>query len=336
MQDATAVVDGGNDVINVDFASATQISGDVIFMSNGTLTAGNDTITVDSSIGATIFGDVASFTGGVLTPGADILVGGSGNDTIFGESGQPGFPFVNNTTVNAGGNDTLDGREGDDFLKGQVGNDRLIGGLGDDTIDGGSGTDTVDFSSLAEAVVVDLAGIAGTDVGGGLIEAMGQGLDQIVLTENVIGSSQADTIKGDGLGNTLTGLGGADVLNGRGGNDILQGGTGKDTLIGGTGNDRFVFAALNETTANANTADVIIDFGSTDRIDLRDIDANATLANDQAFSFITGPLTGAGQVTFAESGGNTIISGSTDADAAAEFVIVLRGIIAINEGDFLV
>ena len=169
----------------------------------------------------------------------------------------------------------------------------------------------------------------------GLIEAMGQGLDQIVLVENVTGSSLGDTIKGDGQINTLSGLAGNDVLNGRDGNDILRGGLGRDTLIGGAGNDRFVFASTTETTINAATADVIFDFGDIDRMDLRDIDANSTVADDQAFSFIAGPLTGAGQVTFAVSGGNTIISGSTDADAAAEFVIVLRGIHVINVGDFL-
>ena len=113
MEDATAVVDGGNDTITIDFANATQVAGDVIFMSSGTLTAGNDTITVDSSINCNdSFGDVASFIGGVLTPGSDILTGGSGNDSIFGESGTPTFPVTGGTTVNAGGNDTLNGRRG--------------------------------------------------------------------------------------------------------------------------------------------------------------------------------------------------------------------------------
>jgi hypothetical protein len=54
-----------------------------------------------------------------------------------------------------------------------------------------------------------------------------------------------------------------------------------------------------------------------------------------ALSGRTTALTGAGQVTFTHTGGNTLVSGRTDADAAAEFFIVLKGTINLTAGDFV-
>lgn len=62
----------------------------------------------------------------------DILLGGDGNDSLFGESG----------------NDILDGGDGIDFLFGGAGDDVLIGGAGFDVLNGGAGADTFTFNSL--------------------------------------------------------------------------------------------------------------------------------------------------------------------------------------------
>ncbi|WP_223551173.1 LapA family giant adhesin, partial [Pseudomonas sp. A-B-19] len=58
--------------------------------------------------------------------GSDTLLGGAGNDILFG----------------SGGNDTLDGGKGNDILLGGTGNDTLMGGQGSDILIGGSGGDT--------------------------------------------------------------------------------------------------------------------------------------------------------------------------------------------------
>ncbi|MCY7264481.1 LapA family giant adhesin, partial [Pseudomonas protegens] len=58
--------------------------------------------------------------------GNDTLLGGAGNDILFGQ----------------GGNDTLDGGKGNDILLGGTGKDTLIGGQGNDILIGGSGADT--------------------------------------------------------------------------------------------------------------------------------------------------------------------------------------------------
>ena len=332
---ATAFVTGGDDVILYNDAESQSMGGDAFLMQGGTLIAGDDTITVNSRVGVLIAGDVLQLSAGTLTPGADTITGGSGNDTIFGESSTPGFPIIGGVTVNLGGNDVIDGRAGNDRILGQVGNDALTGGLGNDTIDGGSGIDTALFNTVAASVFVDLQGIAGTDLGQGLAEAIGQGIDQMAFIERVTGSQLADTILGDIAANRFSGGGGNDVLNGRGGNDTLTGGIGKDILLGGIGKDTYDFNTANElSTANAQT-DIIRKFEAGEKIDLSTIDADATLAGNQDFVFQTTALTGASQITFAQVGPNTIISGSTDADAAAEFVIVLNGLFTLTAADFL-
>ncbi|CAI8929414.1 serralysin [Pseudomonas sp. IT-P4] len=58
--------------------------------------------------------------------GNDTLLGGAGNDILFG----------------SGGNDNLDGGKGNDILLGGTGNDTLMGGQGSDILIGGTGGDT--------------------------------------------------------------------------------------------------------------------------------------------------------------------------------------------------
>ena len=127
--------------------------------------------------------DPGSTTPGSLSPlGNDHLIGGAGDDLIFGdalntsliagiESVPPGYQalvdhlqagnggvaptqaqiveFITThaeqmgaSVPNSGGNDTLEGGAGNDVLFGQGGNDRLIGGAGDDLLVGGGGNDT--------------------------------------------------------------------------------------------------------------------------------------------------------------------------------------------------
>jgi serralysin len=119
--------------------------------------------------------------------------------------------------------------------------------------------------------------------------------DVLVNIENLTGSGFADTLWGDNGDNVLEGLDGNDTLNGFGGTDHLLGGNGidhlygmagADVLTGGSGADIFHFEATTETTFAA--PDQITDFyeNGGDQIDLSAIDANTTLAGDQAFLWI--------------------------------------------------
>lgn len=326
---ASSVVIAGNDRITVTNVSGVSIAGDVNSQSNGTTIAGNDKIIVNSSSGATIAGDVLVFTGGTLTPGQDTILGGDGDDIIFGESATPGFPTTVNTIVNAGGNDVINGRGGNDQINGQVGNDRITGGAGNDVIDGGSGIDTAQYNSIAAAVFVDLI-----QIGVSNLNAIGQGFDDLVNIENITGSTQSDTIKGDNIDNVLAGLAGDDILVGQFGNDTLRGGTGIDILIGGNGEDIYDFNSVKELGTTANSTDEIRGFATGDKIDISGIDANEDLGGNQDF-VITTSLTGAGQITITQNATKTIIRGSTDADTDAEFMIVLNAPISLTAADFV-
>ena len=166
------------------------------------------------------------------------------------------------------------------------------------------------FYGGSTAVVVDLSLANDT-------AKRGSETDKLISIEGAIGSSAADTFKGDENANWF------------------QGGLGKDTFNGGSGRDLYDFNAAAESGVGANR-DVVIGFDHlVDDIDLMGIDANTAIAGNQAFRWVgSAALTGAEQVGFFTSGGNTIIRGSNDADAASEFEIQLNGMKALRVDDF--
>ncbi len=144
------------------------------------------------------------------------------------------------------------------------------------------------------------------------------------------GSAYADRLCGNSAANVLNGGAGNDTLNGGAGNDLLNGGAGKDLLIGGAGSDTFDFNALSEMGITSATRDVISDFvRGLDRIDLSTLDANAALAGNQTFSApvvggtFSGAFANAGDLYFDNVA--HVLYGNTDADATAEFAILLVG-----------
>ena len=84
--------------------------------------------------------------------GADTVIGGRGQDIIYGEDGDDKLRGrVGNDVLYGGGgmddirggvnHDILIGGDGDDSLKGDQGRDLVIGGLGNDDVRGGLGRD---------------------------------------------------------------------------------------------------------------------------------------------------------------------------------------------------
>ena len=147
-----------------------------------------------------------------------------------------------------------------------------------------------------------------------------------IVASDIIGvvSGVGGVINGTAAANNLVGTLGNDTINGLGGNDTITGDLGADTLTGGTGADRFRYTTIEEVLG-----DIITDFragGALDRIDLTAIDANGAGVGNTAFSFIRTAAfsnNATGQLRYAQMGGNTYIEGSTDADTAAEFTLVL-------------
>ena len=128
---------------------------------------------------------------------ADFMVGGYGNDTIYGQDDD-------DTISGDQGDDLIYGGVDNDWMQGSDGADTIFGGHGDDFADGGTGDDVLD------------GGIGNDVLAGGLGDDEGYG--------------------GDG-NDGLTGEDGRDLLSGGAGDDTLDGGNENDTLLGGTGAD---------------------------------------------------------------------------------------------------
>ncbi len=279
--------------------------------------------------------------------GADRIVGNAAANTLIGNAGNDDLAGLTASDALYGGdgNDRLDGGAGIDGLDGGAGNDVLIGGSSADTLTGGSGIDTASYTTATEGVDARLLG------GGYAGDAIG---DTWSGVENLIGSSFGDALFGDSGVNTLTGGAGDDLLNGwlgndvliagigndqlegAEGNDVLRGGGGADILIGGYGNDVFDFDLVSDSAPGARDicrADVgAIAFEGAgvlggDRIDLAGIDANTSVAGNQAFVF---GGTGAGRVSLVNSDSNTLLRCNVDGDAAFELQLLIgdNGILA--------
>jgi Ca2+-binding RTX toxin-like protein len=245
----------------------------------------------------------------------DLIYGSNLNDTIEGWFGND-FLFGRN------GNDKVFGGAGDDLLYGENGNDILEGGTGYDVIHGGSGYDTACYANSYAGVTINLA--TGVASGG---HAVG---DHLVEIEFVTGSSHADSLTGNDGRNILDGGGRNDTLVGGAGDDTLIGGFGKDTMAGGADKDVFVFRALGESrgTTDANR-DAITDFQQgLDHIDLKGLGNLGFVASE--------PFHGAaGELNYAFSGANTIVSADVNGDLAADFALEVNGHVNFTAADFL-
>jgi Ca2+-binding RTX toxin-like protein len=220
-------------------------------------------------------------------------------------------------------------------LTGNALSNYLYAGAGNNVIDGASGTDTVSYryaTSGTTGVTVSLATTAVQATGG-------SGSDTLKNIERLVGSSYADKLTGNTGSNVLSGGSGNDTLSGGAGNDALTGGLGADRLAGGTGADRFDFNALSELGLASTTRDTITDFKTSeaDKIDPLGVDADTALAGDQTFSFLGAVSTFTGDSTgkLRFDAAAHVLYGSTDADTAAEFAIVLTGVTSLSAADLV-
>jgi Ca2+-binding RTX toxin-like protein len=229
------------------------------------------------------------------SPNNDVITDSSAGHTI---NAGDGADYVKGM----GGNDTLHGDNGGDLLDGGTGNDKLFGDAGIDLVYyGGAAKVTVDLSLATDKAI------------------RGSEIDTLSGIEGAVGSSAADTFKGDAI------------------NNYFQGGGGKDTATGGIGRDLYDFNAVADSKAGSTTRDLIKDFAhGTDKIDLMGLDADTTVAGNQAFHWVgKDVLTGPGEVGYFTTGGDTtIIRASNDGDAVSEFEIQLTGLKTLAALDF--
>jgi Ca2+-binding RTX toxin-like protein len=301
---------------------------------------GDDTYIVDNG-GDRVFETLTGGTDTVLSSIAFKLGSGVENLTLTGGSSVDGTGnSVANVIIGNAGSNELVGQTGDDTLSGNGGNDTLNGGEGADNMAGGTGNDTYYVDNAGDVTTENAA--EGTDVVKASISwTLGANIEN--LTQ---GGSAAIDATGNALNNSIHGNAGANVLSGAGGDDALNGGAGADTLIGGIGRDTMTGGADNDTFKFADgdfggvtraTADRIVDFASGDKVDLSAVDANALLAADQGFSFIgTGAFSHtAGELRYEQVAGNTYLSGDTNGDGIADFMIKLDGLHTVSAGDLV-
>lgn len=295
--------------------------------------------------------------------GYDTIWGDDGNDLIYGGDGKDELTGDN-------GDDTLYGDGGVDNITGGLGRDLIQGGAGADTLGGGADAgDTISYSESAAAVTIKLTfGTTTTGAGGdaqgdqinGFTDAIGSALNDVITDTNkgTLAFGYNDNRFYGGAGNDSLFLGGGadhgyggagidrllgeagnDTLSGDAGNDRLYGGLGSDSLIGGTGADLFVFAAVTDSTVLSAGRDRISDFhhAEGDRLYLRDIDANPSLALDQAFTFIgAASFDGRhGLLRIAVSGAHSVVYGDLNGDKTADFAITVLNTTGLTAADFV-
>ncbi|MDP2711176.1 MAG: MopE-related protein [Solirubrobacteraceae bacterium] len=219
--------------------------------------------------------------------------GGSGDDTIIGDSGP-------NVLAGGAGDDTIDGRGGADEL------------------DGGPGSNTVSYAHETAPVVVNLVAGAGGPAGA---------VDTLRSFNGVITGSGNDVVFGTdaderfwlGPGDDSVDAGGGnDYVDGGPGNDTLRGGRGSDVLIGGPGIDTVTY---DERTSGEPVAVTLgnpgVGGGPGEGDVLYSIDnvvggAGAdTLIGDDGPNVLFG---GDGRDTIAGLGGNDVIYGGAQRD----------------------
>ncbi|WP_270935552.1 choice-of-anchor I family protein [Falsiroseomonas oryzae] len=302
------------------------------------------------------------------TAGDDVILGGARDDLVAGLAGQDSIDGgAGSDDLDGGtGADTIDGGAGNDVLKGGAANDTLTGGLGADTLDGGTGDDSMAGGLSADAYFVDSAGDVVLESGAGIGDTVFSSIASYTLPTEIevlvlqdgatsgTGNAKANLLVGNQQGNTLDGAASSDTLRGEGGDDLLigglgldslEGGMGADTLVGGrredvltggAGNDVFRFDAEAESAPGAR--DEITDFVRGEDKLLLAFDANRLLAGIQDFAFTSEPFAaftpGFLRIEAVDATSVRVLA-NTDADAEAEFELLVRGTNLLDASDLL-
>ncbi len=286
--------------------------------------------------------------------GANSLVGGGGADDMLGRLGNDVYYIDNGadraieafgqgldavyTTVSYGlraGSEIevlralystattgihLSGNEFSQSIFGTAGNDVINGGGGPDKMVGDLGNDAYYVDDVADRTIEVAGGGSDTVYASLSYSLRSDAVIETLRTTNDAGTA-AINLNGNAFDQTLIGNAGANILNG---------GAGNDKLVGGGGADTFAFT-------NLGGADRITDFAQgSDKIDLTALDANSSLAGNQAFTFIGDAAFShvAGQLRTWTSGTTSYVAGDVDGDGVSDFVINLGGV-HVLASDFL-
>ena len=220
-----------------------------------------------------------------VNAGSDVIMGGAGNDIIFGDilntdalahregvdlpagSGWYVFATLEATDGNNWDRSTTLAyiQNNQDELKGELGttnggHDILIGGAGKDAIYGQDGNDVIIGGDL------HFNGLHGEEAFDALVAAAASSSPQDVADYLKAHMDQVGRGTAADGNDTLDGGTGNDILIGGGGNDLIYGGAGDDILFGGNGADTFAWRA---SEIGNNEHDTIKDFNMAEEDKLR-------------------------------------------------------------------
>jgi len=268
--------------------------------------------------------------------GENVLAGGGGNDTLDGAAGRDvmvgGAGSDSYHVRDAGDTVRENAREGTDTvysylarhtLADNVENGRIMAGgaatmtgngldnvlyagRGDNSLQGGLGSDTVSYAyGVTGGVTVSLALGRAQSTGG-------SGTDTLGGIENLIGSSYADR---------LTGNGGENVLRAGGGADTLDGGAGRDRMVGGGGDDSYRVRDIGDLVAELAGAGSDTVFSYLARYTL-----GANVENGRIMAAGTAAMTGNALANRIHAGaGDNVIDGGAGIDTVSYFQGVTGG-----------
>lgn len=249
------------------------------------------------------------------------IILGTGNDTYVGRG------FGSFSTERA---DTVLGGDGDDTFAFETFKSSYDGGANNDTffsvgwqntINGGDGEDTVSYEPRSDDSTQGSTGVT-INLSTQIVQTGGSRIETLISIENATGSHNNDLIVGNAQANVLRGAGGLDAV------------------TGGGGADRFVFASASDAPVFTDFADQITDFNRAqgDKIDLSLIDADASVRNDQAFSFIgTAAFNGTKGALRAvlNAPNQMLVQGDINGDGVADFQFLVDGLSSMQSSDFI-
>jgi Ca2+-binding RTX toxin-like protein len=196
--------------------------------------------------------------------------------------------------------------------------DFFVGGLGNDTIDGGAGFDIVCYETgNTQAVNVDLST--------GIATGTGIGTDTLINIEGVIGTSQADNLKGGA---------GDDWFRPQGGNDTVDGGAGNDRVNYDRASGAVTVNLTTGTSSGANGVDTLINIenlrgsahadtltGNAGNNDIQGRDGNDTISGLDGNDSLNGEI--GNDSLLGGNGADTLIGGAGDdtLDGGAQLTI---------------
>ncbi len=316
---------------------------DTRFGDPGTNFYSYDITTVDENVAAGVqmvvdanrlrIGEDFTFDGSAESDGSFFIYGGSGTDDLTGGANNDVFFF--GPQARWGEADEVDGGSG--------GRDQLAL-RGDYTIAFGA----TQLTGIESMGLLSAFGTRAGELGETYDYDLTMHDDNVAAgVQMTVDSAQLrsnETLTFDGAAETdgsfrVFGGAGDDEIGGSQNGDILVGRLGADSLTGNAGDDVFRYDFAGESTAAAQ--DVIQDFTLFDIIDLSRIDADTTVAGNQAFDFIGDEDFGhnAGELRFENVTGSTwLIQGDTDGDGNSDFevIVVSADSDPITSGDFFI